>query len=68
MNNIEEIIIDEFIANLTRSGQMNCGEIYDKCEDMGYEVQIDRIIKIMHSNPHRPDNSGCLMYPEWPLD
>ncbi len=58
INEEQQTITDEFIKSLTLEGNMNCGEILEKCEDMGYETHLKHIIQIMHKHPHKIDNSA----------
>jgi hypothetical protein len=68
INGLIQICTDEFIKDLCLHSDMNAGEILTKCEDMDYNTSIDKVIKIMKSNPKRINNSGCLKFPDWPKD
>jgi len=54
----QQTIIDEFIKVCTTGGKMTCGEILEKCEDMGYNTTLKHIIDMMHKHPHKIDNSA----------
>ena len=53
MNEAKQIITEEFIKDLCVNTSMNCGQIFDKCEDMGYDTTLDKIVSIMQVNPYR---------------